>query len=42
MIGRSCGYIALNVALAGGCEEVLVPEMDLDLDGMCKGIQVVN
>ncbi len=42
VMGRSCGYIALNVALAGGCEEVLVPEMDVDLDGMCKEIQQGN
>lgn len=38
VMGRSCGYIALNVALAGGCEEVLVPEMDVDLDFMCNEI----
>ena len=42
VMGRSCGYIALNVALAGGCEEVLVPEMDVNLDGMCKEIQEGN
>jgi len=38
VMGRNCGYIALNVSLAGGCEEVLVPEMDVDLDLMCKEI----
>jgi len=42
VMGRSCGYIALNVALAGGCEEVLLPEMDVNLDGMCKEIQEGN
>jgi len=42
VMGRSCGYIALNVALAGGCEEVLVPEMDLNLDEMCREIQQGN
>ena len=26
VMGRDCGYIALQVALAGGCEEVLIPE----------------
>ena len=38
VMGRNCGYIALNVSLAGGCEEVLVPEMDIDIDLMCKEI----
>jgi 6-phosphofructokinase 1 len=42
VMGRSCGYIALNVALAGGCEEVLVPEMDVDLDLMCNEIKEGN
>ena len=38
VMGRKCGYIALNVALAGGCEEVLVPEMDVDMDVICQEI----
>lgn len=38
VMGRECGYIALQVALAGGCEEVLVPEQDFDIDRMCKEI----
>jgi len=42
VMGHSCGYIALNVALAGGCEEVLVPEKDIDLDVVCKEIQEGN
>ena len=42
VMGRSCGYIALNVALSGGCEEVLVPEMDLNLDAMCNEIREGN
>ena len=42
VMGRSCGYIALNVALAGGCEEVLVPEMDISLDLICREIQEGN
>ena len=42
VMGRSSGYIALNVALAGGCEEVLVPEMDIDLDFMCNEIKEGN
>ena len=42
VMGRNCGYIALNVALAGGCEEVLVPEMDMDLDLICNEIKDGN
>jgi 6-phosphofructokinase 1 len=32
VMGRRCGWIAMQVALAGGCEEVLLPERDLDLE----------
>jgi len=39
VMGRDCGYIALQVALAGGCEEVLIPERDTDLVKMCREIE---
>ena len=39
VMGRNCGYIALQVALAGGCEEVLIPEMDSNIESTCKEIQ---
>jgi 6-phosphofructokinase 1 len=39
-MGRECGYIALQVALAGGCEEVLIPEKEFDIDKMCEEIKV--
>jgi 6-phosphofructokinase 1 len=39
VMGRCCGYIAMQVALAGGCEEVLLPERDLDPDSMCGEIK---
>lgn len=42
VMGRNCGYIALNVALAGGCEEVLVPEMDMNIDSICDEIMDGN
>jgi len=42
VMGRNCGFIALNVALSGGCEEVLVPEMNVNLDGMCNEIKDGN
>lgn len=42
VMGRDCGYIALNVALAGGCEEVLIPERKIDYDLMCDEIKEGN
>lgn len=42
VMGRKCGYIALQLALAGGCEEVLVPEMDANIEKMCTEIQEGN
>ncbi|HAH19812.1 MAG: 6-phosphofructokinase [Omnitrophica WOR_2 bacterium GWF2_43_52] len=38
VMGRSSGYIALQVALAGGCEDVIIPERELNLESMCHGI----
>lgn len=38
VMGRDCGYIALQVALAGGCEEVLIPEKDMDMEEICAEI----
>jgi len=42
VMGRKCGYIALQLALAGGCEEVLVPEMDFDMEKACEEIKRGN
>ena len=42
VMGRDCGYIALRVALAGGCEEVIVPEREFDIDKMCEEITEGN
>jgi 6-phosphofructokinase 1 len=39
VMGRLCGYIAMQVALAGGCEEVLLPERDPDFEMMCREIK---
>ena len=39
VMGRECGYIALHVALAGGCEEVLIPEKKFYIDKMCEEIK---
>lgn len=38
VMGRDCGFIALAVALAGGCEEVLIPERKFDLHAICHDI----
>jgi 6-phosphofructokinase 1 len=42
VMGRDCGWIALQVALAGGCEEVLLPEKDFDIMKMCEEITEGN
>ena len=38
VMGRDCGFIALAVALAGGCEEVIIPEIKFDLHKICHDI----
>lgn len=38
VMGRDSGYIALQVALAGGCEEVLIPERKFSLETICHDI----
>ena len=38
VMGRDCGFIALAVALAGGCEGVIIPEKKFDLAAMCHDI----
>jgi 6-phosphofructokinase 1 len=40
VMGRYSGYIALQVALAGGCEEVIIPERKFDLPSICH--EIVN
>jgi 6-phosphofructokinase 1 len=42
VMGRESGYIAMQVALAGGCEEVLLPEKESDIEVMCKEIKQGN
>lgn len=38
VMGRESGYIALSVALAGGCEDVIIPEKKHDLEKICHDI----
>jgi 6-phosphofructokinase 1 len=38
VMGRDCGFIALSVALAGGCEDVIIPEKPYNLEQICHDI----
>jgi len=38
VMGRTCGFIAMQVALAGGCEDVIIPERKFDLEAACHKI----
>lgn len=38
VMGRESGFIALTVALCGGCEEAIIPERKFDLAGICHDI----
>lgn len=39
VMGRECGYIAMRTALAGGAEDVLLPDIKYDLDKICQEIK---
>lgn len=39
VMGRRCGDIAVYAGLAGGAEEMLVPEVEFDLEKLCKEIR---
>lgn len=39
VMGRKCGDIAVYAGLAGGAEIILVPEMPVDIDSVCKVIR---
>ena len=38
VMGRSCGDIALYAGLAGGAESIIVPEVDFNIDEVCKRV----
>lgn len=38
VMGRESGFIALTVALAGGCEDVIIPEKEIDMNAICHDI----
>ncbi len=42
VMGRLSGYIAMQVALAGGCEEAILPEHGFNIENMCSEIKEGN
>jgi 6-phosphofructokinase 1 len=42
VMGRDCGYIALQSAIAGGCENVIIPESEFSIKKICSEIQEGN
>lgn len=38
VMGRNCGDLALYSGVAGGSESIVIPEMPLDIDEICKKI----
>lgn len=36
VMGRHCGDIALHAGLAGGAETIIIPEVKLDIDDVCR------
>ena len=38
VMGRHCGDIALYAGLAGGAESIIVPEVEFDIDEVCKRV----
>lgn len=40
VMGRHCGDIALYAGLAGGAEAVMIPEIETDLNELCKKIVI--
>ncbi len=40
VMGRHCGDIALHAGLAGGAEAVLIPEIEMDINDLCRKIVI--
>jgi 6-phosphofructokinase 1 len=38
VMGRKCGEIALYAGLAGGAESIIIPEVDFNIDEVCKRV----
>ena len=39
VMGRSSGFIALEVGIAGGAEEIIIPEKETDLEELCRTLK---
>ena len=37
-MGRNCGDIALYSGVSGGAESIIVPEVDFDIDEVCRRV----
>ena len=39
VMGRQSGWIAMTAGLAGGAEQILIPEMEVNLEDVCQQLQ---
>lgn len=39
VMGRNSGWIAMTAGLAGGAEQILIPEMSVNLDELCQNLR---
>jgi len=39
VMGRKSGFIALEVGLAGGAEQIIVPELKIDIEELCQNLK---
>ena len=42
VMGRQAGYIALEVGIASGAEDILIPETTTDIDNIVEGLQIAK
>ena len=38
VMGRHCGWLAMQAGIAGGAEAILIPEVEYNLDDVCDGL----
>ncbi len=39
VMGRKSGFIALTVGLAGGAEQIIIPEIHMDVEDLCQNLR---
>ena len=39
VMGKTSGFIALAVGLAGGAEQIIIPEITMDIEDLCRNLQ---